>query len=266
MQRYRTHPLKDGDEAALAAAQAFARAALFERLWLHAALELPVLRARSELFTAHCGARLVGLAAASDGLFPFRVAALDAALPGVAAELFAKLEPPFVCRVPARLAHELARAGARPIRRERQMARLAAADAPAAPGGSDAAAASEPLDPRIERLSDAAELARFLGRDFAPLELELAPFLGIRDRFGELAAVAGARLLTERIALLAHLETREDCRRLGHARALVRALVRAVESPERRAVIQVREGAVPAERLLAELGFRGTNELALFAR
>jgi ribosomal protein S18 acetylase RimI-like enzyme len=122
------------------------------------------------------------------------------------------------------------------------------------------------LDPRIERLADGAELARFLGRDFAPLELELAPFLGIRDRFGDLAAVAGARFLTERIALVAHLETREDCRRLGHARALVRALVREVESPERHAAIHVREGAAPAEKLLAELGFRGAHDFALFAR
>jgi len=254
LQGYAYHPLKAGDEAALAAGQAFARESLFERLWLHAALELPALRARSELFTSQCGARVVGLAAASDGLFPFRVAALDAALPGVAAGLLAKLEPPFVCRVPARLAHEVARAGARPIRRERQMVCF------------DASAPREPLDPRIERLSDPVELARFLGRDFAPLELELAPFLGIRDPFGELAAVAGARFLTERIALVAHLETREDCRRLGHARALVRALVRAVESPERRAVIHVREGAASAERLLAELGFRGTHDFCLFAR
>ena len=248
------NPLKDGDEAGLAAGQGFARESLFERLWLHAALELPALRARSELFTAQCGMRVVGLAAASHGLFPFRVAALDAALPGVAAGLLAKLAPPFVCRVPARLAHELARAGARPIRRERQMVRF------------DPPASSEPLDPRIERLSDPAELARFLGRDFAPLELELAPFFGLRDRFGELAAVAGARFLTERIALIAHLETREDCRGLGHARVLVRALVRAVESPERRAVIHVREGAAAAERLLAELGFRGTHDFCLFAR
>jgi N-acetylglutamate synthase-like GNAT family acetyltransferase len=247
-------PLKDGDEAALAVGKAFARESLFERLWLHAALELPAVLARSELFTAHHGARLVGLAAASDGLFPFRVAALDAALPGVAAELLQELAPPFVCRVPLRLAREVERAGARPIRRERQMVRFAPI------------ADEVPLDPRIERLSDPGELTRFLGRDFAPLELELAPFLGIRDPFGELAAVAGARFLTERVALVAHIETREDCRRLGHARALVRALVRAVESPERHAVIHVREGAAPAERLLAELGFRGTHDFCLFAR
>ena len=254
MQGYTYNPLKDGDEAGLAAGQAFARQSLFERLWLHAALELPALRARSEIFSAHHGARMVGLAVASDGLFPFRVAALDAALPGVAADLLAKLAPPFVCRVPARLAREIERAGARPIRRERQMVRLA----PAAPAATP--------DPRIERLTDPAELARFLGRDFAPLELELAPFLGIRDPFGELAAVAGARFLTDRVALVAHLETREDCRRLGHARALVQALARAVERPERRAAIHVREGAAAAEHLLAELGFRGTHDFCLFAR
>ena len=247
------NPVKDRDEAALAAGRAFARESLFERLWLHGVLELPALRARSELFSAHRGERMVGLAAASDGLFPFRVATLDAALPGVAADLLAKLAPPFVCRVPARLAREVERAGARPIRRERQMVRLAPA-------------AAAPVDPRIERLTDPAELARFLGRDFAPLELELAPFFGIRDPFGELAAVAGARFKTERIALIAHLETREDCRRLGHARALVRALAQAVEGPDRRAAIHVREGTGAAEHLLAELGFRGTHDFCLFAR
>src|SRR4030095_8183355 len=109
-------PLRDGDESPRAAGQSFARESLFERLWLHGALELPALRARSEVFSAHHGARMVGLAAASDGLFPFRGAALDAALPGVAADLLAKLAPPFVCRVPARLAREIQRAGARPIR------------------------------------------------------------------------------------------------------------------------------------------------------
>src|SRR5262245_65389740 len=57
------HPLKDGDETALAAGKTFAREPVFERLWLHATLELPVLRARSEIFTAQHAGRLVGLAA-----------------------------------------------------------------------------------------------------------------------------------------------------------------------------------------------------------
>src|SRR4029077_10197621 len=97
-------------------------------------------------------------------------------------------EPPFVCRVPMRLARELAHAGARPIYAERQLVRF------------DPCASRPALDPHVERLSETGELARFSGPSFSRLELELAPFFGIRDAFGELAAVAGGRLLTDRIA------------------------------------------------------------------
>jgi ribosomal protein S18 acetylase RimI-like enzyme len=250
---YTLRPLKPGDEPVLAAACAFAREPLFERLWLHGALEVDALRARAELSTASDGTRLVGLAAVLEGMFPFRFAAVDAALPGVAAQLVAALPRPFVCPVPVRLATELRRAGGRPIRSEWQMVRFASP----MPGSAHAQ--------RIERLSDAAELAQFLGPAFSPLELELGRFLGIRDGAGELAAVAGARFITPRIALLAHLDTREDCRRQGYARALAAAAVRALESDERRVVVQLREGEQAARALLAPLGFRGTHEFRVFA-
>ncbi len=250
---YTLRPVKPGDEAALAAARAFAREPLFERLWLHGALEVDALRARAELSSAWDGARLVGLVAVLEGLFPFRFAGLDAALPGVASQLVAAVPRPFVCPVPVRLAPELLRAGGRPIRAESQMVRFACP----LPGSSHAT--------RIERLADAAELSQFLGPAFSPLELELGRFLGIRDAAGELAAVSGARFITPEIALLAHLETREDCRRQGYARALAIAAVRALESDERRVVVQLREGEQAARGLLAPLGFRGTHEFRVFA-
>src|SRR5258705_9744788 len=180
---YTFRPLKEGDEAAEAAARAFARASLYERVWLHAALELPILRARAEPLAAFRGERVVGLAAAIAGVFPFRAVAIDAALPGIARALFARLEAPFVCRVPLRLTSELTRAGARPIRAERQMVRL------------DPCAGSALIDPQIERLSDAGELARFCGPRFTPLALELCPFLGVLVPLGNPTAGAGPHLL-----------------------------------------------------------------------
>lgn len=250
---YAYRPLKDGDPAALAAARAFAREPIFERIWLHGALEVPPLCARTEVTQALDGERVVGLAAAIEGLFPFRLVAVDGALPGVAEALLASVSRPFVCPVPSRLARQVARAGGREIRTELQMARL------------DAAIPLPPPDGRVERLTDASELVRFCGTRFAPLELELGPFFGIRDAFGELAAVVGARFKTDRVALLAHLETREDCRRQGYARALGVAALRALESPERRAVIQLKEGEHAARSLFASLGFRGTHEFRVFA-
>jgi len=250
---YQVRPLKEGDEAAHAAAEAFARAALYERIWLHAALEVPGLFARAEVNEAVHGERVVGLAAGIEELFPFRVVALDGALPGVAEELLRRAPRPFVCPVPARLAAQVARAGGREIRSELQMARF------------DAGVPLPEADPRVERITDPDELTHYCGTSFARLELELGPFFGIRDAMGELAAVAGARFTTDRVALLAHLETREDCRRQGYARALAVAAVRALENEERRVVILVKDGEQAARALFASLGFRGTHEFRVFA-
>ena len=250
---YLVRPLKEGDEAALAAARAFARGALYERLWLHAALEVPGLFERAEVHEAVHGERVVGLAALIEGLFPFRVVAVDGALPGVAAELLRRVPRPFVCPVPAPLGAQIACAGGREIRTELQMVRL------------DAGIPLADVDPRVERITDADELTHYCGTSFARLELELGPFFGIRDAQGELAAVAGARFTTDRVALLAHLETREDCRRQGYARALAAAAVRALENADRRVVIQVKDGEQAARALFASLGFRGTHEFRVFA-
>mgnify|MGYP001596877389 CR=1 FL=1 len=64
---------------------------------------------------------------------------------------------------------------------------------------------------------------------------------------------------------LAHLETREDCRRQGYARALATEAVRALESPERRVVLHLKGGEQAARSLFASLGFRGTHEFRVFA-
>ncbi len=250
---YPQRPVKPADTAALAATQAFARESILERIWLHAALEVAPLRARSAIVEALHGERVVGLLTALEGLFPFRLAAVDGALPGVAEALLAQVPRPFVCPAPARLAPQVARAGGREIRRELQMVRLAGA------------LALPPSDARVERLLDVEEIARFCGTGFARLELELAPFFGIRDAFGELAAVAGARFTTERLALLAHLETREDCRRQGYARALSVASVRELERDGRKAVILLKDGEHAARKLFAGLGFRGTHEFRVYA-
>jgi hypothetical protein len=250
---YVYRPLKEGDAAALAAARAFARSALFERLWLHAALEVPALRDRVEVVEALHGERVVGLAALIEGLFPFRLVAVDGALPGVAGELLRRVPRPFVCPVPSPLAAQVARAGGREIRTELQMVRL------------DSGVPLPPVDPRVEAITDADELTHYCGTSFARLELELGPFFGIRDALGELAAVAGARFTTGRVALLAHLETREDCRRQGYARALAVAAVRELEGAERRVVIQLKDGEQAARGLFASLGFRGTHEFRVFA-
>lgn len=248
--RYR--PLKEGDEAALAAACAFAREPLYERLWLHGVLEVPALRARSEIHQALYGDRLVGMAAAIEGLFPFRFAPLEGALPGAAEVLLQRIARPFVCSAPARLARQVERSGGRAIRTELLMVRFDAGTPLPAP------------DARVERVADAAELARFCGSTFAPLELELGPFFAIRDALGELAAVAGARFVTDRVALLAHLETREDCRRRGFARALATAVVRELETRDRRVTILLPEDPT-ARSLFASLGFRGAHELRIYA-
>lgn len=250
---YAYRPLKDGDEAAFAAARAFARDPLFERIWLHGAIEVAPLYSRAEVMQAQHAERVVGLAAVIEGLFPFRVVAVDGALPGIVEDLLRRVAPPFVCPVPARLARQVSRAGGREIRTELQMVRL------------DAAVPLPRRDERVERLSDAEEIVRFCGTSFARLELELGPFFGVRDSFGELAAVAGARFATERVALLAHLETREDCRRQGYARALASAAIRELESPVRRVVVQLKEGEHAARALVAALGFRGTHEFRVFA-
>ncbi len=241
-----------GDALELERARAFTEEQLPDRAWLHGALELAPLRERTELWQALEGERLLGLLGVQRGILPYTFVPLAARLPGVASALLERAPRPFATQVPARIASEVAAAGGQLVRVEELMVRFTHAPIP------------EP-DPRVEALSDAAELSRFYGSRFSPVQLEFGPFYGARDAHGELASVGGVRFVTGRVAMLAHFETREDCRRQGLARAVVVALVRALESPGRWTALQVREGNVPARSLYASLGFRGGRRVWTYA-
>jgi hypothetical protein len=183
---YTFQPLKQADEAAEAAARAFARASIYERVWLHAVLETSLLRARAEPLAAFHGERLVGLRLDRRPV-PFRMVALDGSLPGVAVAP-GRLEP-FVCMVPRGCARDRPRGG-RFVRRERRRAlrrwRSVRQWIP---------------DRGVCR---SARLA-VLRPSFAPLELELAPFFGVRDRSAS-SPPSPADAFDGRVALLGHLE------------------------------------------------------------
>ena len=145
------------------------------------------------------------------------------------------LAPPFVCRVPARLAQELARAGARPIRVERQMVRL------------DPCAVAAPLDPR-----DRATLRRGRARALLRPRLRAARARARRRSSASATRSAssppsrGARFLTERVALLG---APRDARGLPppglRARARPRARARARDAGAPRRDPRATTGAGP---------------------
>ncbi len=239
---------EEGDEPGLARARSFARERVFERAWISGALEVDSLRKRSEFRQVLCEGRLLGLAAQIRGVLPYQMVSLAALLPRVARALLEGIDRPFVCPVPERNAPEVAAAGGRLMRTELDMVRLHRAPLPEA-------------DPRVERLEDSDEILRFAGRAFADFQLELGPFFGVRDARGALAAVGGVRFVTDRLALLAHVETREDFRRQGLARGVVVELVRALETPTRSVMLQVREANQAARWLYSELDFRGSRRI-----
>lgn len=245
----RVRQIGEGDGEALAGARHFARRDLLSRSLLHATLEQPSLRARTRHWCALHGSRVVGLAAEVDGVFPYRSAPIAAALPGAAAALLARLERPFACLAPEMLWSELARAGGCETHQYLQMVRLIRSPP------------SQP-DPRVKRVEDPEELAAFLACEFPEVRLQLGPYAGIRDEGGRLAAVAGVEFMTDRLAQLAHVLTREENRRQGLARALVTELVRELESPERHVALHVRSGNGAAVELFGALGFRGSRRFA----
>ena len=96
------------------------------------------------------------------------------------------------------------------------------------------------------------------------MRLKLGPFFGVRDAQGALIAAGGIEFATGHIAQLAMIQTTEERRREGLGRAVVTELLRELEAPGRRIILQVREDNAGAIALYSSLGFRGTRRLAKF--
>ena len=243
--------IRELDTDSLDAAREYARRNLFSRALLHATLEEPLLRERTRHWQATHRGRIVGLAGQIDGVFRYRSAPLSATLPGVAGRLLEKLERPVSCLVPELLWRELELAGVRRTREHLQMARLTRRPPP------------EP-DPAVERVDDLGELRAFLGVEFTELRCQLGPLFGVRDERGALTGAGGAEFVTPELAQLAWLKTDEPQRRRGLARAVVVKLVRELESPRRRVLLQVAHDNRGAIELYAALGFRGSRRLGKY--
>ncbi len=238
----------EGDDAA---AREFARADILARALLHASLEEPLLRAHSRHLAVLRHGRVVGLAAQIDDVFPYRSAPIAATLPGVTSALLAELDAPLACLAPEMQWRELERLGAQQASVQLQMARLHRLPLP------------DP-DPGVKRIDDPEELARVFGTGFSPLRLQLGPFFAVRDGQGELVAAGGVEFVTDSLAQLAFVHTREPQRRQGLARSVVVELLRELESRERSVILQVRIDNQPAIELYRGLGFRGTRRLAKY--
>jgi ribosomal protein S18 acetylase RimI-like enzyme len=240
----------EGDEDE-ARARDFAGADLLARALLHASLEETELRAHSAHWAALHAGRMVGLAARIDDVFRYRSVPVAATLPGVARELLAAIERPFAGLAAERIWPELRRCEGEKVHAYVQMVRLR----------------RDPLgepDPAVQSIDDHAELLAFLGPDFSGLRLKLGPFFGIRNERGALIAAGGVEFATGEIAQLAMIQTSEERRREGLGRAVVTELLRALEVPGRRIILQVREDNAGAIALYSSLGFRGTRRLAKF--
>lgn len=236
------------DDGALAEARAFARERLLDRAALHADLEDPMLFARSRFVSARLGGRLVGLASVLEHVLSFRAVALSAALPGVATALVRAIPGEFVAMAPQRHWAELVRAGGSHRYEDLQMVRLQRAPLP------------DP-DPRVTSVADLEELQRFADSTIAPEPLKAGPTLCVRSPEGDLQAIGGVHYVTERLACIANVHTDPKQRRRGLARAIVVQLIRALESPARPVLLQVRSDNEAALALYADLGFRGTRRL-----
>jgi ribosomal protein S18 acetylase RimI-like enzyme len=119
-------------------------------------------------------------------------------------------------------------------------------------------------DPRLEKVERVEDLQTFLGPRFSPVHFEVGTFLGIRGSDGDLVSCGGVQLVTDRVAQIAYMETREPSRREGLATAVLVGLIRELEADERRVVLQVRVDNRDAVSLYARFGFRGRARTALF--
>lgn len=242
--------IAEGDEQGLEEARRFALEGLLDRAWLYASLECPPIRKRSRLLHVRRGSRLEGLASVVDGVFPFRAVPLCALLPGATPALLARIDPPFVVLAPQPAWHSLQACGGLKLSEAIQMARMHRVPAPE-------------RDPRVQPIERVEELQSFLGPRFAAVHFEAGPFLGIREA-GGLAACGGVELVTDRVAQLAYLETRDGPAREELLGALLAGLIRELETDDRRLLLELPEAERERLELYARFGFRGRIRMGLF--
>jgi ribosomal protein S18 acetylase RimI-like enzyme len=242
--------LEEDDEAAVERARAFARLKLLDRSPLAASLEQKVIRERSKLREVLLGPELVALAAVVEGVFARRSVPIDATLPGAATAALAGVERPFVALAGEAIGSELERAGGRRRVDEIQMARLKRG-------------ALRGANPRVVAVEDRDELER-AGIRVAEAHFQAGPLFALRDDHGEILSWGGVYFVTDRVAQLGYIATREDRRREGLGLAVVTELVRALERPARTIVLHVRPENQAAIQLYGQLHFRGRRRLALF--
>lgn len=251
MDRFELRWIDPGDGAALESLREFARAQPLDRAPLLASLDQPCLAERSRLFEVLRGGRRAAVGARVEGVFPYPSAPIFEVVPGAAAAVAAALARPFVAYAGERTWSELVHAGGRELTEELQMARLV----------------REPLgdpDPRVERLSDYDELARFSERAISRVHFECGPYFGVRDDSGKLISIGGVQLVTDTVAQLGGIATSAEARRQGLARAVTSELIRTLEEKGRSIVLHVRVDNHSAIRLYAALGFRGRRRIRLY--
>jgi hypothetical protein len=244
---FRVQWIEDGDEAGLEQAREYARSRLLDCAPIHASLECPPIRKRSRLLGVHHRDRLVGLTAVVDGILPYRSVGVCASLPGATRLLLSRVDPPFVAFATQPIWCEIARCGGRGVLEEIQMARLAGTPLPE-------------REPGLERLERVEEIRAFLGPRFSPVHFEAGPFLGIRDSAGALLACGGVQFVTDRVAQIAYLQSREE----SLAPVVLAGLTRELESERRVVVLHARPDNLSSTRRYARLGFRGRVRTALF--
>jgi ribosomal protein S18 acetylase RimI-like enzyme len=238
------------EETALQRARSFARAKLLDRSPLSASLCQKVIREHSRFREVLLGPDLVALAAVVDGVFGWRSVPVDAILPDTAIAVLEGIERPYVAMAGEPIWSELARAGGRKRLDEIQMARLGRGPLPAP-------------DPRVVAVEDRAELER-AGLRVAEAHLQAGPFVALRDTDGAILSWGGVQFVTDRVAQLGYIATREDRRCEGLGRAVVAELIRRLETPERTLVLHVRPENRAALQLYSQLDFRGRRRVALF--
>ena len=251
MGEFRVDWIAEGDEARLDQARELARTRVLVHASVYASLDCPAIRKRSRLLAVSHGERLVGLAAVVDGIFPFPAVALCASLPGASQFLLSRVDAPFVVLATQPFWHEVERCGGQRELEEIQMARLHPAELP------------DP-DPRLERLTRPEELEALVGSRVSAVHFEAGPFLGVRGPEGDLVACGGVHFVTDRVAQIAYVHTRQDRRREKLATSVLIGLVRELETEQRRVVLQAQTDNGAAMQLYARFGFRGRVRTASF--